>query len=156
MPILIALAIVSGPILPASAASAADQAATAATNRPLEFSDKGVPDPRLEGKWKLAAVDGTPVPRGKRWPKAFIVWFKAGEVTGMNACNGFFGPYRVVGSDLQTVLGQTTAGCASPVPDKWDEATMAAVSGGHFEVSSDGAKLTLSAPGAPTYVFRRR
>lgn len=156
-PIALAVAIMSGPFFLASMASAAGHAAPEGTSKPLELWDKGVPDPRLEGAWKLVAVDSTPVPKaGRRWPSAFIVRFEAGQVTGMNACNGFFGPYRVVDSHLQTALGETTAECRTPVPDKWDAASMAAVSGGHIEVSADGAKLTLSVAGARAYVFRRQ
>lgn len=156
-PIALAVAIMSGFFFLASIASAADHAPTDGTSKPLDLSDKGAPDPRLEGAWKLVAVDDNPVPKaGRRWPNAFIVRFEAGQVTGMNACNGFFGPYRVVGSRLQTALGETTLGCKSPVPDQWDSALMALASGGHIEVSPDGSKLTLSAADAGVHHFTRQ
>ena len=58
-------------------------------------------------------------------------------------------------STLQTALGETTTGCAAPAPDTWDSASMEAMMGGPFEISPDGATLTLNPRGAPTYIFKR-
>lgn len=151
-----ALAILIGANLQISNASAEEGSVTETATKSLELGDKGVPDARLEGEWKLSSVGQASVPQtGRRWPHAFLVRFEGGQVTGMNACNGFFGPYRIVGSTLQTALGETTTGCAAPAPDTWDSASMEAMMGGPFEISPDGATLTLNPRGAPTYIFKR-
>jgi len=126
-----------------------------AAAQPLDLRDEGVADPRLEGQWKLDAVDGVHPPAFKRKTRhMYVVSFRYGKFGGKVACNGFFGPYRTEGSTLRVGMFATTVGCRHPPFNAWDYVTRDAILSSHFEVTPRG-RLIFKEPNGRTFTFRR-
>lgn len=83
----------------------------------------------------LAAIEGQPV----------TLEFVDGQVSGNAGCNGYFGDYRVIGSEISVgMLGSTMKMCAEDVMDV--EARYLAALQSAFDFSQTADQLILNAP----------
>jgi heat shock protein HslJ len=95
----------------------------------------------IEGTWRVAEIEGTPVPEGAEVTMQFV---RGGELGGKAACNRYTSGYRLTGEGLTfTPAAATRMACAQALMQL--ESTFLAVLPGvtHFDIR-DGALILMA------------
>jgi|GEM_PF-3286823 len=104
----------------------------------------------LTGRWALAALEGSPLPRGSTLTLSFA---EDGQVTGTVNCNRYSGHYRIEGARLRFHEGSTTlVGCVGMDTEAVDRYFAAMQEEAAFVIA--GGTLTVVSRGM-TGMFRR-
>ncbi len=104
----------------------------------------------LTGRWALAALDGSPLPRGSTLTLSFA---EDGQVTGTVNCNRYSGHYRIEGARLRLHEGSMTlVGCVGMDTEAVDRYFAAMQEEATFVIA--GGTLTVVSRGM-TGMFRR-
>jgi heat shock protein HslJ len=116
---------------------------TTAFKGPLLFR-AGRPSPGLIlGQWRLAAIDGTPLPEALGIDATFD---EAGTVSGTGGCNDYDGPYAIRGDTIRIGPLLTMRASCDPAVDRVEAAFLDALeAAGRWSV--DGTTLRLRAAG---------